>query len=78
MTLGAENERGDAGRDGRTLFHETRFSGANGDRENIILPVQPGGHELDWQQNPVDPCSAAKSADYAYILLIVPSKYPGR
>ena len=36
-----ENERADAGRDGPTRpYRETEFSGANGDRENIMFPVQ--------------------------------------
>ena len=34
---------------------ETRFSGANGDREKIIFPVQLADHEQDWQPYPVDP-----------------------
>ena len=48
--LSVENKRGraDAGRDGRTPFHETRFSGANGDRggkteekKNVFLSSLP-------------------------------------
>ena len=37
---GVENERADAGRDGRNLTRETKLSGANGDREYSIFPVQ--------------------------------------
>ena len=37
---------------------ETKFSGANGDREYFIFPVQLADHEQDWQPYPVDsyPC----------------------
>ena len=34
------DEQADAGRDGRTCLSETKFSGANGDREIFIFPVQ--------------------------------------
>ena len=39
-------------------YRETKFSGANGDREQFIVPVQLADHEQDWQPNPVDsyPC----------------------
>ena len=39
-------------------YRETKFSGANGDREQFIVPVQLADHEKDWQPNPVDsyPC----------------------
>ena len=47
FSLSMENEQADAGRDGRThlarpISHsrETKFSGANGDREMLILPAQ--------------------------------------
>ena len=39
---------------------ETTFSGANGDRENFIFPVQLT-HEQDWQPYPVDPYSCYMS-----------------
>ena len=32
---------------------ETKFSGANGDREQFIFPVQLVDHEQDWQPCPV-------------------------
>ena len=32
---------------------ETKFSGANGDRELFIFPVQLAEHEQDWQPCPV-------------------------
>ena len=34
------DEQADAGRDCRTRLEKTRFSGANGDRELFIFPVQ--------------------------------------
>ena len=35
-------------RDGTALFHETKVSGANGDRGKNIFPCL-GDHEQDWQ-----------------------------
>ena len=35
-----ENEEADAGRDGPNPSREAKFSGANGDREMFIFPVQ--------------------------------------
>ena len=32
---------------------ETKFSGANGDKEQFIFPVQLAGREQDWQPYPV-------------------------
>ena len=32
---------------------ETKFSGANGDKEKIIFPVQLADREQDWQHCPV-------------------------
>ena len=43
------DEQADAGRS-----RETKFSGANGDREEIIFPAQLADHEQDWQPYPVD------------------------
>ena len=37
---GYGDEKADAGRDYRTTSRETKFSGANGDREIFIFPVQ--------------------------------------
>ena len=33
----------------------TKFSGANGDREEIIFVVHLADHEQDWPPYPVDP-----------------------
>ena len=35
------------------LSRETKFSGANGDREKLVFPVQLADHEQDWQPCPV-------------------------
>ena len=52
-----ENEQADAGQDGPNTSRETKFSGANGDREIFVFPVQ-----LTTSRNgnltPVDPYSA--------------------
>ena len=40
LSLGVGNEQTDAGRDGRTRLERPKFSGANGDREMHIFPVQ--------------------------------------
>ena len=41
FSLSVEIEQADAGRDGRTRLAETKFSGANGDKEMLfIFPVQ--------------------------------------
>ena len=40
FSLSTENENADAGRKSRTRLRETKFSGANGDRELLIFPVQ--------------------------------------
>ena len=34
-------------------FRETKFTGANGDREYFIFSVQLADHEQDWQPCPV-------------------------
>ena len=39
------------------LTRETKLSGANGDRENSVFPVQLT-HKQDWQPYPVDAQSA--------------------
>ena len=49
------HEQADAGQDCRTRL-ETKFSGANGDREIFIFPVS-ADHKQDWQPYPVDPYS---------------------
>ena len=46
------------------LSGETKFSGANVDREEIIVPFL-SNHEQDWQPYPVDPYSAENAA-YTY------------
>ena len=33
--------------------HETKFSGANVDREQFVFPVQLADYEQDWQPCPV-------------------------
>ena len=40
FSLSMENEKADAGRDGRRPYRETIFSGANGDRGIFIFLVQ--------------------------------------
>ena len=45
FSLSVENEQADAGRDGRTLL-ETKFSGADGDREMFTFPVPVYGKSL--------------------------------
>ena len=40
FSLGVENERAGARMVRSNLSHETKFSGANGDKESIIFPVQ--------------------------------------
>ena len=47
------------------LARETKFSGANGDRENIIFPVQLTKIKQDWKSYPVQPYSA-ESADHTF------------
>ena len=44
-----QDEQADAGRECRNPPRETKFSGANGDREIFIFD-----HEQDWQRYPVD------------------------
>ena len=46
FSLGAENKRADPGMGRRSLSRETKFLGANGDREiNIHFPCCSGDHE---------------------------------
>ena len=47
FSLDVEIERGGTRWDGRTS-HETKFSSANGDREDYFL-LDPADHEQDWQ-----------------------------
>ena len=68
FSLRMENEQADAGRDGRTRPRETKLSGANGDKEKNIFPVQLT-HEQDWQPYPVDPHSP-ESADHPSIYTV--------
>ena len=37
--VSVEKEQADMGRDSRNPYHETKFSGANGDREMFIFPI---------------------------------------
>ena len=46
-----------------SLSRETKFLGANGDREIFIFLVQLADYEQDWQPCPVDPYSAINDDD---------------
>ena len=46
---------------------ETKFSRANGDREESIFPVQLADHEQDWQPYPVDPYPCYMCDDDTYM-----------
>ena len=46
------------------VSRETKFSGANGDREKFVFP-RSADHEQDWQPYPVDPYSAIRD-DHTY------------
>ena len=54
FSLGFENERADAGRDGRTRFAETKFSGANGDtgKKKKHFPCSTNDKQ-NWQPYPL-------------------------
>ena len=60
-----ENERADAGRDGRTLSREKKFSGANESKGKNKFPSSTD-HEQNWRPYPVDSYSA-ESADHTYV-----------
>ena len=45
-------------RDEMAASRETKFSGANGDRQGNICFLRSADHEQDWQPHPVDPYSA--------------------
>ena len=63
-----DNDQADAGQDGRTkpVSRETKFSGANEDREMFISPCSADHHEQDWQPYPIDPYSARSVAHSAW------------
>ena len=58
------DEQADAERDCRTVSRG-KFSGANGNRENIHFPCSVD-HEQDWQPYPVDP-SLVTCNDHTYV-----------
>ena len=61
-----EDEQADAGRKGPNPSRETKFSGANGDREKFIFPAQLTTSRIVWQPYPVDP-SLVICDDHTYI-----------
>ena len=57
-SIGVENERADAGRDGTAEpVSRDQIFRREGDRGKIHFPCS-ADHELDWQPYPVDPDSA--------------------
>ena len=67
LSRGSHPGRGDAA---ENPSRETKFSGANGDREKICFTVQLTASKIGNHNNPVDPYSA-RSADHRPIYIPV-------